>query len=80
MLVVVPRRAHVWLDGRVGRGTILAAGVSSGYAQEQHTRDARRLPAGRAEGTSPAGLTVHVIADVGLGELEVLRVGARPGL
>ena len=26
------------------------------------------------------GLTVHVIADVGLGELEVLRVGARPGL
>jgi phage shock protein PspC (stress-responsive transcriptional regulator) len=79
MLVVVPRRARVWLDGRVGRGTILAAGVSSGYALEQHTRDTDVSPLGGG-GDITGRLTVHVIADVGLGELEVLRVGARPGL
>jgi hypothetical protein len=78
MLVVVPRHAKVALDAHVGRGEIDTAHHRTGYGLEVDQPDAEvpvlTRPAPRQR------LTVHLIADVGMGRLEVIRVGARPGL
>jgi phage shock protein PspC (stress-responsive transcriptional regulator) len=71
--VVLPRRARVVLDARVGRGAYELGGLrrGSGFGVRLHNPRLFLLP----DPPRSPGPTVRVIAEVGLGSLDVHAVG-----
>lgn len=74
--MVVPNRIRVAIDARVGRGSLLISGYTSGFGRSVNEANFWVGPRPRRDGALPP-VALRVIADVGLGQIEIVRAHQR---